>query len=163
MALVFSRGFGEEIVARFLGEAPVDLEGLAAKLGLAVEYAELPSGLSAQLRREGPVYVIRINRRHTAPRQRFTLAHMIAHYLLHRDLIGEGIEDDALYRSGLGPAFESEANRLAAELLMPAELVRRLHRSGLRSAEALAAAFQVSEEAMRIRLEQLGLPAEPRG
>ena len=34
-------------------------------------------------------------------RQRFTIAHKIAHFILHREAIGDGIVDDALYRSGL--------------------------------------------------------------
>jgi Zn-dependent peptidase ImmA (M78 family) len=85
------------------------------------------------------------------------LAHEIAHYLLHRNLIGDGIEDTALYRSRLSDTVEVEANRQAASMLMPAPLVRRVYNAGLRWLQGLSSAFQVSEEAMRIRLQQLRL------
>jgi Zn-dependent peptidase ImmA (M78 family) len=34
---------------------------------------------------------------HHPNRQRFTLAHEIAHYVLHRDLVENGIVDDTMY------------------------------------------------------------------
>lgn len=86
-----------------------------------------------------------------------TLAHEISHYLLHREFIGDAIEDNALYRSALGDRIEIEANQQAARMLMPAALVRGVYNAGLRSLIGLAFAFQVSGEAMKIRLERLGL------
>jgi Zn-dependent peptidase ImmA (M78 family) len=100
---------------------------------------------------------IEINGAHPLARQRFTLAHEISHYLLHRELIGDGIEDTALYRSRLSDDREIEANRLAAQILMPAQLVRDVYRAGLKFVAGLSAAFQVSDAAMRIRLKQLRL------
>ena len=91
------------------------------------------------------LYVIEINNRHSENRRRFTLAHEISHYLLHRNEIGDGITDDALYRSKLGDHIETEANRLAAQLLMPRLLVRTLFRSGMRSLSELCKMFKVSE------------------
>ena len=104
-------------------------------------------------------YSIEVNGAHSHARQRFTLAHEIAHYLLHRDQIGDGITDDALYRSGLGDYIETEANRLAAELTMPAKLVRTYWRAGIRNLAQLCKNFEVSEAALRIRLKQLRLDA----
>jgi hypothetical protein len=37
----------------------------------------------------------------------------------HRDLIGDGLIDDGMYRSKLGGDYERQANRFAAEILMP--------------------------------------------
>ncbi len=146
------------IAGRFLHDAPVDLLAMAEALGLGVMMdAPLGKDISGRIRRQGTGYQIEVNGAHSPNRRRFTLAHEIAHYLLHRDLIGDGIEDDALYRSPLGGQIESEANRLAAQMLMPAALMRSLYRNGLRSLAGLCAAFQVSEEAMRIRLRQLRL------
>ena len=150
-----------EIAGRFLQEAPVDLLAMADALGLSVTMdAPLGPDISGRITRGGTSpsgYHIEINGAHSPNRRRFTLAHEIAHYLLHRDLIGDGIEDNALYRSPLGGQIESEGNHLAAQMLMPGPLVRNLYRSGLRSLAALCGAFQVSEEAMRIRLKQLRL------
>lgn len=150
-----------DIAGGFLHEAPVDLLGMAAALGLAVEMeAELPPELSGRITRAGAGragYSIAINSTHSKNRKRFTLAHEIAHYLLHRDLIGDGIEDSALYRSRLSSEVETQANQLAAEMLMPRKLVRNVFRAGVKSLAGLSAAFEVSEEAMRIRLRQLRL------
>jgi Zn-dependent peptidase ImmA (M78 family) len=101
-------------------------------------------------------YTIHVNADDNPARQRFTIAHEIAHYVLHRDLIGDGITDDPLYRSSLGEWYERQANKMAADILMPPKLVRAMYRSGTVSLAPLARAFEVSVDAMRIRLEELG-------
>lgn len=73
---------------------------------------------------------------------------------------GDGILDDALYRSGLSSVPEAEANRFAADILMPCHLVSREMRAGADSVEELTKRFGVSPCAMSIRL---GVPAETRG
>ncbi|HUZ65637.1 MAG TPA: ImmA/IrrE family metallo-endopeptidase [Acetobacteraceae bacterium] len=150
-----------EIAGSYLQRAPVDLSGMAAALGLAVNMnATMPAGLSGRIIRGGDGaagYRIEINGAHSSNRKRFTLAHEIAHYLLHRDMIGDGVEDSALYRSRLSSATETEANRLAADLLMPAPLLRTIYNAGVRWTAGLTRAFEVSEEAMAIRLRQLRL------
>ena len=57
-------------------------------------------------------------------RRRFTIAHEIAHFLLHRDKIGDQLSDDAMYRSSLSSDDERAANRLAADILMPMGLIQ---------------------------------------
>jgi hypothetical protein len=42
-------------------------------------------------------------------------------------------------------------------MLMPSDLVRRIYRAGLMHIAGLSKAFEVSEDAMRIRLKQLRL------
>lgn len=149
------------IAGRFLHEAPVDVVAMAHALGLTVDMAsDMPPDLSGRILRrpdDPQGYHIEINRAHSPNRKRFTLAHEIAHYLLHRELIGDGVEDSALYRSRLSDQTEIEANTMAANILMPPDLVRRVYRAGLKWIAGLSAAFQVSEEAMRIRLKQLRL------
>lgn len=50
--------------------------------------------------------------------KRFTIAHEIAHLLLHRPILREGVTDDVLYRSPhLGGTQETEANKMAADIL----------------------------------------------
>jgi Zn-dependent peptidase ImmA (M78 family) len=137
---------------------PLKLSELASRLGVRVVASTLPPGVSGELRpapRGG--FVISINRHDSPRRQRFTVAHELAHYLLHRDQIGSGIKDDVLYRSGLSDSREAEANRLAAQILMPiVQVGEKLKAYGGIATEAvvsnLAADFGVSEAAMRIRL-----------
>ena len=58
--------------------------------------------------------------------------------------------DDALYRSQLSSVLEAQANGLAADLLMPWHLLAPLAN---RPMPELSKQFQVSEQAMKIRLE----------
>ena len=140
--------------------APVPLGKLANEMGLKVLSATLPAGVSGELRPDQGVYVVKVNRHDSKARQRFTVAHEVAHFLLHKDHIGDGIRDDALYRSTLSDAREAEANRLAADLLMPMALLKPAYERAITDCEGdvaarLAKEFGVSEVAMKLRLEQL--------
>ncbi len=150
-----------EIAARFMDSAPVDLDGIADALGIDVfvnkEMDDSLSGLITSCDECNSGFRIEINGKHSIYRQRFTLAHELAHYLLHRDVVGNGITDSTMYRSDLSTHYEVEANNMAGKILMPSNLVRKLYQAGLRSISGLQAAFLVSDEAMRIRLKQLRL------
>lgn len=155
-----------EVVTRFATRgAPVDVERLALEIGLKVHRdASLGPEISGKIVKATPPlggfagYAIFINYTHPQGRQRFTIAHEIAHFVLHRDLIGDGVSDDALYRSKLNEWYETQANRLAADILLPANLVREAYkRDGLKSFAALATRFDVSVDAIRIRLRELNL------
>lgn len=149
-----------EIVKRFTSKFPVKVGELAGELGLKVTRAALPPKISGLIQpsNDAPArYEIRVNKYEIPERQRFTVAHEIAHYLLHRDDIGSGIVDSIMYRSNLTSRKETEANRLAADIVMPARAVslewERL--GGQRTEETveeLATIFRVSVPAMKIRL-----------
>lgn len=148
-----------DIVSDFVRYYPVNLEGLAAALGIyIVEDPFLDDSISGKIEKlpDHPIaYKITLNGKHHRNRKRFTLAHEIAHYVLHRDLIGDGITDNAMYRSVLGDSFERQANRYAANLLMPASLVLGLWNEGHRSPEDLARLLDVSKAAATIRLKEV--------
>lgn len=140
-------------------DLPIKLSSIARALNVELRAATLPVGISGELRPDpaSGKFIIRANRHDGARRQRFTIAHEIAHYLLHRDQIGSGITDDVLYRSGLSDSREAEANRLAADILMPRSLIDESRTEAERLGVAdvvgyLADKFEVSEAAMRIRL-----------
>ncbi|RBI67053.1 hypothetical protein DQW77_17790 [Roseovarius sp. TE539] len=97
-------------------------------------------------------FAIFVNSGHPAVRRRFTIAHEIAHYVLHERKIGDGIFDDALYRSGLPHQEKVQANALAADILMPRDRVREMQRLHGDNINYLANLFWVSEQAMSIRL-----------
>lgn len=146
------------LIAKFQRQLPVDIRGLARELGVPIKAATLPPNISGEIRPDGNgKFVVRVSRHDSLGRQNFTVAHELAHFLLHQHLIGSGISDDALYRSNQSDKVEAEANRLAADILMPAEKVaeRRkiVERLGLVDvADVLAQAFAVSPAAMSIRL-----------
>lgn len=150
-----------DIVDKFKNGAPVDLIDMARALKVDVDqHASFPdpktSGSIRKLR-DG-TYLISVNGSHSDNRRRFTIAHELAHFLLHKDIIDQkGLVDDAMYRSGASREEEYQANRMAAELLMPRSLVLSFWNAHLREIPMLARVFGASEEAVKIRLEQLGL------
>jgi hypothetical protein len=142
--------------------APVDITAMATDLGLSVYDDEpLELGVSGRICRdvsgESPSgYRIDVNPRDAYRRQRFTVAHECAHYLLHREKIGDGLSDNAMYRSEkMTNAEEFEANNLAAELIMPRSLILAHYRNGQQTFSQMADLFDVSEQAMRVRLRYL--------
>lgn len=159
-----------EAVARAQQDAPVDVEGLAAELGVLVHRAWLGKDVSGQLRpTETGQFQITVNAADPETRQRFTIAHELGHFIYHRHLIGQGVGDDRAYRSAgaglynntaIGPKQEQEANQFASGLLMPQALLDAARRSGHEDPRDLAEMFNVSLPAMRVRL---GLPARTTG
>ncbi len=111
------------IIRRHQSDTPVDVVSIAHDLGIKIYSADANDDISGKNRKR-PIrggnsgYAIFINAKHVPVRQRFTIAHEIAHYILHREEIGDGLIDDALYRSGLSNKKEADANKLAAEILM---------------------------------------------
>ena len=148
------------VLGRYKSEVPVRLGALAAELGLEVFKSTLRPGISGLIEPSASAssgYRIKINRHEIVERQRFTLAHEIAHFLLHRFEIGKGVVDDTLYRSALSSRKEVEANKLASQIIMPLPSVRLAdeelsHLPVDEKVETLAKRFRVSQQAMRIRL-----------
>ncbi len=149
------------------GGPPVNIEAVIRGLGIELDKkARLAAEISGQIEKcNDGRFKVSVNAADTYFRQRFTMAHELGHFLLHRDLIGDGLYDDRAYRSTevgtyhnrlVGADEEAAANRIAASILMPAEKVRS---EALESAsvDALAKRFQVSKKAMEIRLETLGV------
>ena len=144
---------------------PVPVGEVATRFGLQVKVANLGPGISGQIAPDGDSYTIKVNRFEAKERQRFTIAHEISHFLLHREIIDaspDGIKDTVLYRSGAPERAEFEANRLAADILMPKRSVEeRLRELGGRVSEmaigVLAHQFKVSKGAMEIRLQNVSV------
>lgn len=154
------------IVARHLAKAPVDLAAIFADLDIKYELT-LMNAASGSLTRSGDTFTVSVNALEPITRQRFTAAHELAHYLLHRDLMGDGKRMhrhvDTLYGGGESSgdvifkrSHEIEANRIAAQIVMPKKLVEQEYAKSP-DAAALAKTFGVSQAAMEIRLKTLGL------
>ena len=112
---------GETLRKLGLVTAPIDMDAAAAGLNLALYAADL-EGYEGCLVTDGEVGVVVTSAATVNPRRRrFTIAHEIAHFLLHAD---EPVFKDTL-TSMVDPtqAHELEANALAAHLLMPGFLL----------------------------------------
>ena len=153
-----TRAEAEAIIRNYQHRAPVDVMAIARDLGISVWTSfDLPHGVSGKLFRDPrhggqSGYSIVVNSSDAPVRQRFTAAHEIAHFILHRDQFGSELVDDAMYRSGLSNAQEAQANRMAADILMPVPLMSELAKNGICSSERLAHVLQVSNQAIKIRL-----------
>jgi Zn-dependent peptidase ImmA (M78 family) len=153
-----------------IAKPPVDVQRLAHSLGVSVRFADAPtSDLSGFLARSDSTksgFVIGVNRDHSTKRQRFTIAHELAHFALSHE--GDVHVDRSIIakrdsRSSMASdSCEMEANQFAAELLMPSSWLSRAiqqRRSGQLDDDAideLAERFEVSVQAMTIRLGALG-------
>lgn len=145
-----------QIIERFQHDAPVDVLGLADALGLQVWEDDIDP-FSGKLKRD-PLhggesgYSVIVNAKEPLTRKRFTIAHEVAHFILHSEVLAESDIEETLYRGGLSDRRETEANRLAADILMPLSLIEKLIGQGIRSIEDLADALEVSITAIGIRL-----------
>lgn len=141
-------------------DGPVDLDGLASRLGIAIERCWMDDDVSgALIRNANGTYTIEVNSLHPETRQRFTIAHELGHFVHHRHLLGNGVNDNLAYRTDreheyfngrIGPRQETEANKFAASLLMPADVVNEMKRTGI-PVDAMAEHLGVSRHAMSIR------------
>lgn len=150
-----------EILNEARKSLPVPVTALPAMLGVKLRSAFLAGGISGMLERSGETFLLTINATDPDTRQRFTLAHEIGHYMLHRHLVGDGLDDDRAYRSTevgkyhntlIGPKEEREANKFAANLLMPREAINREKAKDGATVSQMAMLFGVSEHAMSIRM-----------
>ena len=111
-------------------EPPVPVAAIAKSLGATVRYAPYKGELAGMLIRNDAErgIVIGVNSLHHSNRQRFTIAHECGHLRLHK---GRQSYVDRSFRinrrdevsSQATDAEEIEANRFAAELLMPYDLI----------------------------------------
>lgn len=99
---------------------------------------------------------IYVNSNDNFVRQRFTIAHELGHWMLHRELFEKQPD-----RYGVLPRFsrpdfsdpiEQEANRFAADLLMPQHLLKQVKGPWVAK---LADIFEVSRQSMEIRLKRV--------
>jgi Zn-dependent peptidase ImmA (M78 family) len=139
---------------------PIDVKKMADDLGVKIwELTDMPPDASGKLfpdRRSTSGFSIGVNRHDSYTRKRFSIAHELAHFLLHRSEVQDGIIDDTFYRSEhLSGAQETEANKFAADILMPYDLINSMAQRGITDVDELAKTFGVSTQAMSIRL---GIP-----
>ena len=149
------------LIKSLLNRVPVPIGEVAAALSIDVVSLTLPVEISGLIKKMSPdveEYQIQINNTDAPVRQRFTVAHEIAHYFLHKSHIdSDGITDSILYRSKLSDKKEAEANRLAAAMLLPWNEVQAWHHERYGCApkaeflDEIAKAFRVSSLAVGFR------------
>lgn len=142
----------------------INVEAIAEKLGVRVIDAPgtNPKLSGAFLLNDGEPTLL-YNREHSRGRQRFTIAHELAHFLFHSHGERKVFFRDDESTKGIH-IREIQANAFAAALLMPEKFMREsvpqpipMHDS--ETVDKLARTYNVSSHAMSIRLSDLGLLA----
>ena len=144
---------------------PIPVTDIAESLGASVRYSPFEGELAGMLIRDDGQKVIGVNSLHHPNRQRFTIAHEIGHLILHK---GEAYIDrsfrinrrDAV-SSQASDREEIEANRFAAELLMPYEMIKadlaeyEIDIENEADIQELAERYKVSAQAMTHRITNI--------
>ena len=148
---------------------PVPVKRIAEALGAQLRFSPLDEELSGMIYVKKGTPIIGVNVLHHLNRQRFTIAHECGHLVFHKEQITKEVHVDKafpmLMRDSISAAgvdrMEIEANRFAAELLMPESVLTEAlgnHPFDVDDesvVRALARSFKVSPSAMRFRLGNL--------
>lgn len=166
------RNIADDLLTHFgLRKVPIDIESLCKKIGIVIKEMDFTgienitgqqvsgaiisnkkSDFSDEYQKKATIFVKETD---IPTRKRFTIAHELGHEFLH-------IKDDAdgkivSFRS-LRNEREKQADAFAAELLMPADLVKaEYEKTFFPTSTYLANIFNVSNQAMQYRLQELGL------
>jgi Zn-dependent peptidase ImmA (M78 family) len=136
---------------------PVDLQLIVQKEGL--EYQEVdyfPDDVDALIIPMKDRVFAAVNKNHSPNRRRFSLAHELCHYLLHRDrsvleervTIDSPFDRDEVHSKDI---FEQEADIFAGELLIPLPFLKEAFGKGI-TVPDIARIFEVSEQAASIAI-----------
>lgn len=150
----------KEILNHFWDRSiPVNIQDIAAKMGVVVRF--IPEQLlnekdysgKFEMKNNTPICTIRST--DSLLRQRFTIAHELGHFVLkHGTRFRDNTQNFSLNNFD---EKERDANRFAAEILMPKIAVDYcIEKQNIKTVSSLAEIFQVSTTAMRFRLQNLG-------
>ncbi len=144
-------------------KVPVDVVKIAKLNDITVYEGNLEKNVSGAIRynKEKENFEILVNKNDTRERKRFTIAHEIGHFFLHKEiLMSDEIHIDIMYRM---PNEDEEQKRrekdvdyFAGALLMNKTLLTKMYNENNTITE-LAEIFDVSVSAMTVRLDILGL------
>ena len=153
-----------EILKTFsISSAPIPVESIAESLGIKISYAPSNEYSGILIRKTDGVILMGINNSESIQRMRFTIAHELGHFLMDRQKVTVDYRNKN-YESSAKPAKEKQADFFAANLLMPESFVKSDFESVTsdnvfleNDLEKMANNYQVSKEAMKYRLINLGL------
>ena len=142
---------------------PIPVEKIASQFGITIQRGDL-GDKSGLLVREKTKVLIGVNSTQSRTRQRFTIAHELGHFFLHRG-ISRHIDDDKLvnFRSVISEQAtnveEIEANFFAANLLMPKLYILEENIAEILEDQSklikLAKKYNVSPQAMTLRISKI--------
>jgi len=145
----------------------IDVVKLAKDLGIKVFLAENGKDFNAEIVYDDKLgeFEIFVNAKHPYTRQRFSIAHELGHFILHRDLIMSQKKVSRAQKDTKNYQIEKAADKMAEEILMPEILVEEvalefgLDKSNEITSDLIsqiANKFDVSNIMAAIRLQNLG-------
>lgn len=152
-----------------VSELPVPIISIAEKIGLKIFNYDLGENISGALVIDNGQGIIGINPIESTVRQRFTVAHELGHYILHKNDESLFVDKDfkVLFRNQESSSGEikreQDANAFAAAILMPQKLLAEIIKNmsidltDESSIKDLAKMFDVSATAMTYRILNLNL------
>lgn len=114
--------------------APIPVDKIAKAIGVQLKFSPLDEELSGMVFIKDGTPIIGVNSLHHPNRQRFTIAHELGHLVMHRDILSNEVHVDKQFRILMRDAaaaagtdtIEIEANKFAAELLLPGFLIDQI-------------------------------------
>ncbi|MDR0443752.1 MAG: ImmA/IrrE family metallo-endopeptidase [Treponema sp.] len=147
---------------------PVDIKLIMKDRKIIVKETKLPDDISGVLDTRGERPIVLVQKEHDKKRRRFSLAHELGHYILNSSPRGVHLDRHTYFRSNLSSAGtdmeEKKANRFAAELLMPSDILLEIlpdhipdlidanEADSSKALKELAKLFDVSVAALTIKI-----------
>lgn len=150
----------EALISEFCISDPrdIDVEAIALDARMEVEFHPL-SGCEATLVGYDDYAIATIKPSSVAGRERFSIAHELGHWNLHRGRSFRCRVDDPDDNLASDKVLEQEADNFAAHLLMPSTLflpaVKALGKPGFREIDGLAGQFSTSRLATCLRIADI--------
>ena len=147
---------------------PVNIRQIIIDKNIIVKEVNLPDDISGVLDTRADRPIILVQKKHDKKRKRFSLAHELGHFVLNSSPRGVHLDRNTYFRSNLSSIGtdieEKKANRFAAELLMPSDILWEIlmndmpdlidakEADGLKALKDLAKKFEVSVAALTIKI-----------
>jgi len=147
---------------------PVDVRLIMKDMNFIVKDIYLPDSVSAVLDTRNDQPIVLVQKIHGKKRKRFSLAHELGHYILKSSPRSIHLDRHTFFRSHLSSSGidleEIRANRFAAEMLMPTDILLKIlsedmpdlidseEIDSLAALKELAKMFEVSIAALTIKI-----------
>ncbi len=145
------------LMANDMYRIPADVIKIAKANDIDVYEGDLDKKVSGAIKYDNSTkkFAILLNKNDIKTRKRFTLAHELGHFFLHKEiLIDDEVHIDTMFR--MPDEKEKEVDYFAGALLMNRTLLEKMYQE-IKSIAELAEIFEVSVSAMTVRLDILGL------